>query len=128
MLRSLLQSAMPRAVFVILLLATACGRRETIAGNWTGVVHPDGGGAGAAPATDQGSPTIGGAPDAGATKAAAPDLALPPSAELSPPDAAGGGAPEARGATGPGDPGLAARDASSDLGDARPCADADRCD
>jgi hypothetical protein len=117
---------MHRAVLLILLFAAACGRRETITGNWTGVNRLDAGAAGSGPASDEGSPTRAASPDAAATKAAAGDLAPPPPAELAPPDAAAG--PEARGATGPEEPGLAARDASADQGDAHPCPDADRCD
>jgi hypothetical protein len=127
LLRFLFQSAMPRAAVLILLLAAACGRRETITGNWTGVVRPDGGATGSAPAADQATP--GGATDAASTKSAAADLAPPTGAELAPPDAAGGGGPpDARAATGPEEPSVAARDASPELGDARSCPDAARCD
>jgi hypothetical protein len=116
---------MSRLILLVLILA-ACGRRETISGNWSGVAGPDGGTGLATPVQDEGMPTRA-ATDASITKSAEPEAAPPPSGpELLPPDAAptaGGNAPEVRAASP--EPGLVARDADADIGDARPCPDCD---
>jgi hypothetical protein len=120
---------MSRIILLVLFIA-ACGRRETISGNWSGVAGPDGGAGAANPVQDESTPTRGNL-DGSATKAAEQDVAPPPPGpELLAPDAGatgGGNALEVRAAS-PEGPGLAARDGGPDLGDARPCPDADRCD
>jgi len=125
---------MYRVFWLMLLLATACTRRETASGTWTGVAVPDAAATGGPGASDQSSPVSNpegrGGPDAAPGKAAASDLAPPsfPTPDL--PDAAPGGssvASDTRAAT-PEDPGLLPRDASPDVTDAHPCPDAARCD
>ena len=122
---------MSRALVLILLLTAACGRRETVAGNWTGAVGPDAAPL-STPTADQGSAPGKESADAdagaGGNKSSTTDLAPPPpGAELRPPDAAAN-APEVRAAAPAGPDDSSSRDASSDVGDARLCPDADRCD
>jgi hypothetical protein len=122
---------MPRALVLILLLTAACGRRETVTGNWTGVAAPDAA-TPSTPTADQGSapapvPESADAGGGGSKAAVADSAPPPPGAEFHAPDAAIN-SPEVRGAAPGGPDDSLSRDAGPDAGDARPCPEVDRCD
>lgn len=121
---------MQRVLLLILLLTPACGRREVATGNWLGAAPPD-----AAPPTgptreDQGSPVS--MPDAAAPSPSGPDAG--PGAGFQSPDAGTKtptppAAPDAQDARAVGnDPADRSVDASTDVGDARPCPETGNCD
>ena len=108
---------------LLLLLLSACVRREVGSGEWTGVVRPDAALSTSGPARDEGAP-VKGAGDAGAPPPSGPDQGGDPGAGFSSTDAA----PRPEAAPGVSEPVAPSFDASIDAGDARSCPESGQCD